>query len=56
MVVILLGALVWTSGCGGGSGGGGVHNPGTPKGTYTLIVTGTSNGVSHTKNLTLTVN
>jgi VCBS repeat protein/centrosomal CEP192-like protein/FG-GAP repeat protein len=56
MVVVLLGALVWTSGCGGGSGGGGVHNPGTPKGTYTLIVTGTSNGVSHTKNLTLAVN
>jgi hypothetical protein len=56
MVVVLLGALVWTSACGGGSGGGGVHNPGTPKGTYTLIVTGTSNGVSHTKNLTLTVN
>jgi hypothetical protein len=56
MVVVLLGALVWTSGCGGGSGGGGVHNPGTPKGTYTLIVTGTSNGVSHTKNLTLIVN
>lgn len=46
--------LVWVGGCGGG--GGGQHNPGTPKGTSTLTVTGTSGGVSHTLNLTLTVN
>jgi len=47
--------LAWVGGCGGG-GGGGQHNPGTPKGTSTLTVTGTSGGVSHTLNLTLTVN
>jgi len=49
----LLAGLV-TSGCNGGSSK--VHNPGTPKGTYTLTVTGTANGVIHTQTLTLTVN
>jgi hypothetical protein len=43
-------------GCGGGS-----YNPpppsgGTPTGNYTLTITGTSNGASHTQTLTLTVN
>ena len=33
-----------------------VHNAGTPRGTYTLTVTGTSGGVSHTRSLALTVN
>jgi len=37
------------------SSGGGVHNPGTPKGTSTLTITGTSGGVSRTLDLTLTV-
>ena len=54
-MVVLLGVLSWIGGCGGG-GGGGVHNPGTPAGTYTLTVTGTSSGVSHTLKLTLKVN
>ena len=45
--------LAWVGGCGGGRG---QHNPGTPKGTSTLTVTVTSGGVSHTLNLTLTVN
>ena len=46
-------AFVSLSACGGGS-----HHtvPGTPAGTYTLVVTGTSNGVSHNLNLQLTVN
>ena len=56
VLVVLLSALVWTSGCGGGGGGGGHHNPGTPAGSYTLTVAGTSSGVSHTLNLTLKVN
>lgn len=42
------------SGCNGG--GGGVHNPGTPQGTSTITITGSSSGVSRTENLTLTVN
>ena len=46
--------------CGGGGGGGGGGNPGTPVGTYTLTVTsrvtsGTAT-LTHTTNLTLTVN
>jgi hypothetical protein len=56
-MVLVLGILNWISGCGGGGGGGGGgHDPGTPAGTYTLTVTGTSNGVNHILKLTLKVN
>jgi hypothetical protein len=55
VLALALMILAWVGGCGGG-GGGGQHNPGTPKGTSALTVTGTSDGVSHTLNLTLTVN
>jgi hypothetical protein len=56
VMLVLLGAIVWTGGCTGGGGGGVHHDPGTPAGSYTLTVTGTSNGVSHTLKLTLKVN
>lgn len=52
--VLLIGA--WVGGCAGGGGGGVQHNPGTPRGTYTLTVTGSSGGVNRTQSLTLTVN
>jgi hypothetical protein len=48
--------LLWL-GCGGGSSGGG-GSQGTPKGTYTIVVTGTSSSSSlhHSQNFTLVVN
>ena len=56
----LLGALltVFTMlpACGGGSGGGGGNqDPGTPPGTYTVTVTGTSGSLSHNTTFTLVV-
>lgn len=63
LAMVLLLTLGWTS-CGGGGGGGGggstQHNPGTPPGTYNLVVTGTmtagSTVLTHDVTLTLTVN
>ena len=51
-----------TASCGGGGGGGGggvSSNPGTPAGTYSLVVTGTASGsanLTHSTTLMLTVN
>ena len=43
--------------CGGGGGAGaGTATAATPPGDYTVIINGTSNGVTHTFNLDLTVN
>ena len=55
LALVLIAA--WAGGCATGGGAGAVvHHPGTPRGTYTVTVAGTSGGVSHTLNLTLTVN
>ena len=51
---IFLFTLICIAGCGGGNST--PSNPGTQKGTYTLTVTGSSNGVSHPLSLSLTVN
>ena len=49
--------LVWWAGCGGGgsAGAGGMTNPGTPAGTYTLTVTGSSTSGSSTLTHTVTL-
>jgi uncharacterized membrane protein len=49
------------AGCGGGGGGGNggtdppITHPGTPAGTYTIVVTGTAGTTVHSQNFTLTV-
>ena len=52
--------LLQASGCGGGSGGsGGSTGPppaGTPPGSYTVTITGSSGSTTHTATATLTVN
>lgn len=52
MVLLLAASLALvTSGCGGG----GTGQPGTPSGTYTVVVTGTSGSNSHSTNISLTI-
>lgn len=55
--LLVLSALVVS--CGGGSGGGSTTQPppvnGTPTGTYTVLLTGTANGMVHTAQVTVRV-
>jgi hypothetical protein len=51
--------LLVLAACGGGGGGGSseppITHPGTPAGTYTVMVTGTAGTTTHQHNFTLTV-
>jgi hypothetical protein len=55
LLVAFAGGLVSCGGSSGGGGGGGGGNPGTPAGTYTITVTGTSGAVTQTGAVILTV-
>ena len=50
-----LALLVTLPACGGGGGGGHHQDPGTPAGTYTVIVTATAGSLSEQASFTLTV-
>jgi uncharacterized protein (TIGR03118 family) len=53
-LMLVAASLLSLSGCGGGSNNN-AANPGTPTGTTTLVVTATSGSISHSTNITLTV-
>ena len=52
-LMLVAASLLTLSGCGGGSNN--TASPGTPNGTTTLVVTATSGSISHSTNITLTV-
>ena len=53
-LMLVAASLLTLSGCGGGSSNN-AASPGTPNGTTTLVVTATSGSISHSTNITLTV-
>lgn len=56
LLIVLLALALTSVGCGGGSGGGGGQtDPGTPMGTYAVVVTGTSGSTTQTTNVTVVV-
>jgi hypothetical protein len=55
LIAVLGLSTIWMSSCGGGSSGNGNGNPGTPKGTYTINVTGASNGATASTSFQLVV-
>jgi subtilase family serine protease len=57
LLVVLAALMLWMPACGGG-GGGGITNPGTPTGSSTVTITAStsgSNALSHSVNITLSV-
>jgi hypothetical protein len=57
VLALLIGPALFAVGCGGGTGKAPAQTtqPGSTTGAYSLLVTGTSGSLSHTTQLTLTV-
>ena len=55
LIAVLGLSTIWMSSCGGGNSSNGPSNPGTPKGTYTINVSGASNGATATTSFQLVV-
>jgi hypothetical protein len=56
LVLVLGFSTLWLASCGGGnSSSSGNSNPGTPKGSYTITVTGTAGSEIATSSFQLTV-
>jgi len=54
LLLVLGVSTLWMASCGGNGGGGTTGNPGTPKGAYTITVSGSSGG--STSNSTFVLN
>ncbi len=55
LIMVLGMSTMWMASCGGSGSGGTTGNPGTPKGTYTINVTGTGSGATATTSFQLVV-
>ena len=53
--IVLVAAVFGGCGGGGSGGGGGTTDPGTPAGTYSVSVTASGGSISHTANVSVTV-